>query len=85
MIKKVLWMRNPAILLLGLGFYSFSCHSVEQLDSEKSYVEIVENEIREPLIIITRREKKMIEAKSKKLYKNNKIRSRRKSQYLQKV
>ena len=70
-MKKVIWMRNPAILLLGLGFYSFSCHSVEQLESEKSYVEIVENEIWEPLIILTRREKKIIKAKSKKLYKNN--------------
>ena len=70
-MKKVIWMRNPAILLLGLGFYSFSCHSVEQLESEMSYVEIVENEIWEPLIILTRREKKIIKAKSKKLYKNN--------------
>ena len=66
-----MWMKYPAILLFGLVVCSFSCHSVEQLDSEESSAEIVENEIWEPLVILTRGEKKMIRAKSKKLFKNN--------------
>ena len=63
-------IKYPAILLLGLSFISFSCHSAENLESKNSSIEIIENEIWQPHIIITRQEKKMIKAKSKKLYKN---------------
>ena len=63
-------MKYP-VLLLGFFFVGFSCHSIEKLESEKSPDEIVENEIWQPLIILTRKEKKMIKAKSKKLFKNN--------------
>ena len=63
-------MKYPAILLLGLAVICVSCYKLEKLDSNKSSSEMVENEIWEPLIVITRKEKKIIKAKSKKLYKN---------------
>ena len=52
---------------------SFSCHSAGKLESETSSAEIVENEMWQPLIILTRKEKKMIKAKSKKLYKQKDV------------
>ena len=62
-------MKYPTILLLGVLLSGFSCHSLEKLESEKSSVTMVENEIWQPIIILTHKEKKMIKAKSKKLYK----------------
>ena len=53
-------MKYPVILLLGFYFIGFSCHSIEKLDTEKPPDAIVENEIWQPLIILTRKEKKMI-------------------------
>ena len=69
MMKKVLGMRYPLILLSAFSFIIFSCHSTEELESNQSTYEMVENEIWDPRIILTRKEKKMIKAKSKKLYK----------------
>ena len=63
-------MKYPAILLLGLAVICISCYKVEKLENNKSSAEMVENEILQPLIVITRKEKKIIKAKSKKLFKN---------------
>ncbi len=62
-------MKYPLVLLSGLTFVGFSCHSIEKQESQKSSAEIVENEIWQPLIILSREGNKMVEAKSEKLYK----------------
>ena len=69
-VKRHTRMKYPTItlLMLYLFFMSFSCHSVGKLENETSSAEIVENEMWQPLIILTRKDKKMIKAKSKKLY-----------------
>ena len=68
-MKQILGMQYTLALLLGISLIIFSCHSMGELKREKSSGEIVENEIWDPIIILTRKDKKMIKAKSKKLYK----------------
>ena len=63
-------MNYPSILVFGIASISFSCHSLEDIDSKNTSAEIVENEIWQPIIILTRQEKRIIKAKSEKLYKN---------------
>jgi len=70
-LKKITGMQYPGMLLFGLFFIGISCHPIEKLESKKSSVEFVDNEIWKPQITITRKEKTMIKAKSKKLFKNN--------------
>ena len=48
----------------------FACHSTADIDGEGSTEEMMENEISNPLIILTREGNKMVEAKSKMMYKN---------------
>ena len=69
-MKQILGMQYTLALLLGISLIIFSCHSMGELKIEKSSGEIVENEIWQPLIILTRKENKMIKAKAKKLFKN---------------
>ena len=64
-------MKYPtiAMLTLYLLFIGVSCHSTSDQGDEGQSEEIMENEIWNPLIILTRKDKKTITAKSKKLYK----------------
>ena len=48
-----------------------SCHSKEEDNSRPDSIELTENEIWNPVIILSREEDKIVEAKSEKLYKNN--------------
>ena len=63
-------MNYPSILIFVIASISFTCHSLEDIDSKNTSAEIVENEIWQPIIILTRQEKRIIKAKSEKLYKN---------------
>ena len=47
-----------------------SCHSKEEDNSRPDSIELTENEIWNPVIILSREENKIVEAKSEKLYKN---------------
>ena len=59
-----------SLVLLVVSFIFTSCHSTNiQNKIESSSEEIMENEIWDPIIILTRKEKKIIKATSKKLYK----------------
>ncbi len=59
-----------SLVLLVVSFIFTSCHSTNiQNKIESSSEEIMENEIWNPIIILTRKEKKIIKATSKKLYK----------------
>ena len=49
----------------------FSCYSSSDPQGKKSFVENQENEMWNPLIILTQQEKRIVRAKSEKLYKNN--------------
>ena len=69
LMHKVIGMNYSLVLLTGFSFIGFSCHSIEKQESNKSSVDMVENEIWNPIIILTREEKKIIKAKSEKLYK----------------
>ena len=62
-------MKYSLVLVSVLFFAGFSCHSTSDTQDENSTEEIMENEIWNPVIILTRKEKKLIKAKSKKLYK----------------
>ena len=64
-------MKYPTISLLtfSLVFICISCHSTTDTESKNSSEETMENEIWDPVIILTRKENKMIIAKSQKLYK----------------
>ena len=53
-----------AVLLL-------SCHSKVEDNSRPDSIELTENEIWNPVIILSREEDKIVEAKSEKLYKKN--------------
>ena len=64
-MKQILGKQYTLALLLGISLIIFSCHSMGELTREKSSGEIVENEIWDPIIILTRQDKKMITAKSK--------------------
>ena len=68
-LKKVMGIKYPLLLLTMLSFLCFSCHSTADKVRESSSESIMENKIWNPLIILTRKEKKIIKAKSKKLYK----------------
>ena len=68
-MKKARGIKYPTLLLFGLWFICFSCHHRSDTKSESVSEEIIENEIWNPIIIFTRKEKKIIQAKSKKLYK----------------
>ncbi|MDP6570024.1 MAG: LPS export ABC transporter periplasmic protein LptC [Candidatus Marinimicrobia bacterium] len=48
-----------------------SCHKGNQNTDSGSSVEYVDNEIWNPIIILTRKENKVVEATADKLYKNN--------------
>ncbi len=50
---------------------SFSCHSSIESNVKQSFVENQENEMWNPIIIFTQKEKKIVKAKSEKLYKNH--------------
>ena len=58
-----------ALMTLYLLCIGYSCHSTADMKGASLSEEIIENEIWNPVIILTRKEKKMIKAKSKKLYK----------------
>jgi len=49
----------------------FSCHSSRESNVKQSFVENQDNEMWNPIIILTQKEKKIVKAKSEKLYKNN--------------
>ena len=49
----------------------FSCHSSADSYGKKSSVENQDNEMWNPIIILTQQEKKIVKAKSEKLYKSN--------------
>ena len=71
-MKRYTGMKYPTIALLTFYLFimGYSCHSTStDRYGENSDQEIIENEIWSPLIILTREEKKMIKAESKKLYK----------------
>ena len=53
-----------AVLLLA-------CSSKEENNSRADSIELTQNEIWNPVIILSREEDKIVEAKSEKLYKNN--------------
>ena len=69
MIKIVKGLQFPTLLLLGISFTNISCYSEEVIQNKNSSAEIIENEIWKPLIILTRKDKKMVKAQSDKLYK----------------
>ena len=69
MMKKVMGMKYSLVLLLGLSFVGFSCHSIADREDKRVSKEMIENEIWNPIIILSRKENKMIQAKSTKLYK----------------
>ena len=69
MMKKVMGMKYSLVLLLGLSFIGFSCQSIADKEDESVSKEMIENEIWNPIIILSRKENKMIQAKSTKLYK----------------
>ena len=62
-------MKYSLVLLLGLSFVGFSCHSIADKENKRVSKEMIENEIWNPIIILSRKENKMIQAKSTKLYK----------------
>ena len=64
-------MKYPVILIQLLAFVSISCHPSGKPESEKLAKEITGNLIMHPQIILTRKDMKVIIAKSDKLIKNN--------------
>ena len=62
-------MKYSKIFFFGLVVMMFSCYSLDK-DNNNQSAEIMENEIWDPQIILTRKEKKVVKAKSDKLYKN---------------
>lgn len=69
MIKTGNSIQYLMLLLLGVSFTNISCYSEEKQQNESVYAEVVDNEIWNPRIILTRTDKKMVEAESDKLYK----------------
>ena len=49
----------------------FACHSSSEMESDKLQIKSMDNEIWNPLIILSQQQMKIVKAKSKKLYKNN--------------
>ena len=68
LMKKVMGVKYSFALLLGISFVSFSCHSIADKENDSVSKEMFENEIWNPFIILSRKENKMIQAKSTKLY-----------------
>ena len=63
-LKEIhIWLLFPVLLLF--------CHSKVEDNSRADSIELTENEIWNPVIILSREEDKIVEAKSEKLYKNN--------------
>ena len=61
-IKEIhIWLLFPVLLLF--------CHSKVEDNSRADSIELTENEIWNPVIILSREENKIVEAKSEKLYK----------------
>ena len=69
MIKTGNSMQCLMLLALGVSFTNISCYSEKKQHNKSAYVEVVDNEIWNPRIILTRADKKMVEAESDKLYK----------------
>ena len=69
MIKIGDRVKYPMLLLLGISFTNISCYSEETKQNKSAYTGIIDNEIWNPRIILTRTDKKMVEAQSEKLYK----------------
>ena len=60
----------PLYLMVSL-LSCFSCHSLSETNTNKSSIKVMDNEMWNPLIILTQKEKKIVKARSEKLYKNN--------------
>ena len=71
MKHRVQRIHRPILFNLSLFMVFLACHSTGDMDSKKSQIERMDNEIWNPVIILTQEEKKIVTAKSKKLYKNN--------------
>ena len=56
-------------LVFSILFIGFSCHSTVPKENSGSSEKNVDNEIWNPIIILTQEENKLVEAKSEKLYK----------------
>ena len=69
MIKIGNRVQYPMLLFIGISFINFSCYWEEKHNNESAYTEIIDNEMWNPRIIFTRTDKKMVEAKADKLYK----------------
>ena len=69
MIKIITDLQYPTCLLLTAFFLSVSCHADKKIQNENNSAEIKENEIWKPFIILTRKDKKIVQARSDKLYK----------------
>lgn len=69
MIKIGNRVQYPILLLLGISFTNISCYLEETKQNKSTNTEIIDNEIWNPRIILTRTDKKMVEAQSEKLYK----------------
>ena len=63
MIRHITWLLLVALFI--------SCSSRGESDNSDTTEEVIENEIWNPLIILSREETKIIEAKAEKLYKNS--------------
>ena len=64
-VNRVLYQ----IMFIFIVCFTFSCSSKESQQSTNSFSKIIDNEMWNPYIILTNKEKKMVEAKSSKLYK----------------
>ena len=63
-IKRIhIWLLTAVLLL--------ACRSKVEDNSRSDSIELTQNEIWNPVIILSREEDKIVEAKSEKLYKNN--------------
>mgnify|MGYP001444491491 CR=1 FL=1 len=49
----------------------FSCSSVNEKELEQVHSKVMDNEMWNPVISLTQKEKKIVNARSQKLYKNN--------------
>ena len=63
MVRKIAWLVLVSLFI--------SCSSKGESDNIDSTEELIENEIWNPLIIISREENKIVAAKAEKLYKNS--------------
>ena len=63
MIRLILWMMLASLFI--------SCSSRGDSDNSDTSEELIENEIWNPLVILSREESKIVAAKAEKLYKNS--------------